>query len=68
MGQFKKLSPSRMAEIKAALNESRKKGKGLAFNSESGHLQGVASVSASPDDKRNVIAKNNVHYSIIGKS
>ncbi len=62
MGQIRKLSESRMAEIKAALNESRKSGKGLAFNSESGHLEGVASVNSSPDDKRNVIAKNNVHY------
>ena len=62
MGQFRKLSASRMAEVKAALKESREHGKGLAFNSESGQLEGVASVNSSPDDKRNVIAKNNVHY------
>jgi len=62
MGQFRELSASRIAQIKAAMNDARKKGKGLAIDSETGELEGSASVHTSPDDKRNVIGKFDKHY------
>lgn len=61
MGTFQPLSKDRAEEIRRALTRSRSGDEGLAFN-ETGECVGTATVSAAPDDRRNVIAKYDTHY------
>lgn len=58
---FTPLTKERAEEIRQALARSRSSSEGLAFN-ETGELEGTAPVSTSPDDRRNIIGKYDVHY------
>ena len=61
MGQFKSISSSRRSQIMAALKEGQEAGKGIAFDPDTNEVS-VASVNASPDDRRNIAGKQKRHF------
>ena len=61
MGTFQPLSKERAEEIRRAMASSRSAKEGLAF-SETGDCLGMAPVSESPDDRRNLVGKFDTHF------
>ena len=62
MSNFRKISPERARQIRSALDESRRSGKCLTVDKNSGECVGACSESSVSGDKVNALGKFTTHY------
>ena len=62
MSNFRKISPERARQIRSALNESRRSGKCLGIDKNSGECVGAYSESDVSGEKINALGKFSTHY------